>query len=348
MNELPKTLFVGRPVGALGWYRCALPAISLGCDWVGLKGDPPNFEVVTGNALQSGFSVDGYDVVVLQMPAGNAWVKTIREWQARGITVIYEIDDWLHGVRKVEHHRFRDDFTKEAVARFEAVMEVADGVICSTEWLAKRLRKHNPRTWVCRNAIDLRRYAYTRPPRENVTVGWAGGIGHLAAAKPWLLELAHVMRERDEVRFVSVGDMLASSFVKHFGPERAQVIPFLPFEVYPAALSHFDIALAPAGKGGFFQGKSDLRWLEASAARIPLVADPDVYPEIEHGVTGFHASTPAEMRAIVERLVKDPELRHRIGEQAYEYVAAHRSVPVGGAEWAAVLREVAGEQKLAA
>ena len=109
-------------------------------------------------------------------------------------------------------------------------------------------------------------------------------------------------------------------------------------------MTHFDVSLAPAGKGDYFKGKSDLRWLEAAALSLPCIADPDVYPEIEHGVTGFHATRPAEMGEILRELIADRELRERVGRQAQEYVAEHRTAQVAARSWAAVLREVAGAE----
>ena len=69
----------------------------------------------------------------------------------------------------------------------------------------------------------------------------------------------------------------------------------------------FDVAIAPSAENNQFRGKSDLRWLEASALGIPLVAHPDVYPDIEDGVTGVHASTPDEVEAALLRLIDDAE-----------------------------------------
>jgi glycosyltransferase involved in cell wall biosynthesis len=102
----------------------------------------------------------------------------------------------------------------------------------------------------------------------------------------------------------------------------------------------YDIALAPAGANTFYRGKSDLRWLEASAIGLPIIADPVVYPDIEHGVTGFHASTPAEMGEILRELVADEPLRKRVGAAAKQYVTEHRSAQVSAEQWVTVLREV--------
>ena len=350
-TQIPQTLFVGLESSGLNWYRCALPATALGLDWVGAGGVAPDLKVMTGTRPQGPLDVSGYEVVIVQLAAGPQWLAQIRAWQDQGITVLYEIDDWLHGVRKLEGHVFAKDFTKEAVQKFELCMRATDGIICSTQWLADKYRALNPNTYVCRNGIDLRRYAYTRPDRgEWVNIGWAGGSGHLAAARPWMQVVAAVMETRPKTRFVSIGEPFANAFAERFGPERALAVPFLPMDIYPAAMTHFDVALAPAGKNGFFKGKSDLRWLEASAIGVPTIADPFTYPEIEHGVTGFHAETQQEAEKALFRLIDDHELRRNVAAAAQEHVVANRSVVPAAQAWVPVLQHAAslGSERRAA
>jgi glycosyltransferase involved in cell wall biosynthesis len=344
MNEnLPRTLFVGRGNSAVCWYRCALPAMFLDQDWIGVAGDPPNVGILAGvgRATASFDDFFNYDVVVLQYQASPAWVKAVRQLQDAGIVVLFEVDDYARSVRKKRDHAVGQLFGQEFIKQFELVMRVCDGVICSTEYLARRYRSINPRTWVCENAIDLPRYRFTRPANDTVTIGWAGGTGHREAMEPWLPAVANVLAARPNTRFMTIGEPFAHRFVEQFGPERAIGLPSAPMETYPAAMASFDLALAPAGKSTFYQGKSDLRWLEASALGIPLVADPDVYPEIEDRVTGFHVDSPAEVEQRLLELVDDAELRTRVGKQAHEYVAAHRSMAVCAPAWAELLVEAA-------
>jgi glycosyltransferase involved in cell wall biosynthesis len=341
MSTLPRTIFLGISNGAVAWYRCALPATVLGCDWVGIVGEPtkPEFR---GGSVPGDFTfadVASYDVVVVQQVAGPEWLRAIRAWQDAGATVLYEVDDWLHGVRNVAHHSQAARLDRAGVQAHELCMRAADGIICSTDYLARRYASLNPRTWTCRNGIDLLRFAFTRPAREHVGIGWAGGTGHVTTTRPWIDQVAAVMRERADTRLISIGEPFANWYADEFGA-RALAIPFAAMELYPAAMCHFDIALAPAGKGDYFKGKSDLRWLEAAALSIPCIADPDVYPEIEHGVTGFHASTPAEMGQILRELVADRDLRERVGAAACAHVTEHRTVQVSAQSWAQVLRDV--------
>ena len=97
-------------------------------------------------------------------------------------------------------------------------MRVVDGIICSTAFIARRYRSFNPRTWECRNGIDLKRYEWPKPPREGVTIGWAGGVGHRQSLARWEPALRNVLRARPEARFVSVGHAAAAEFVEEFGP----------------------------------------------------------------------------------------------------------------------------------
>lgn len=340
--SLPRTLFVGRGSAAICWYRCALPATALGQDWVGLEGEGRLAKIRTGVTARP-FAYDDlfdYEVVVIQM-AEAGWTPTIRELQAGGATVLVEIDDYFQAVRKLRDHEGSDHWSRKRVEGLERVMRLADGVICSTDFLARRYRALNPVVRVCRNGIDLRRYAYERPARDGVTVGWAGGVGHREALGAWLPEIAGVMRRRPEVSFTTVGQPYGKALQAEFGTERVTAIPWGALESYPASMTAFDIALAPAGRSNLYRGKSDLRWLEAGALGIPCIADPSVYPDIEPGVTGLHAATPREAGAALERLVGNAELRAVIGAAAHAHVRDHRSAEVAARQWDAVLRELA-------
>jgi glycosyltransferase involved in cell wall biosynthesis len=343
MEPIPKTLFVGVGISVVSYYRCFLPAIALGADYTAAVGEPPDLKLFTGlgERVPSVSDLFDYDVVVLQQARGVGWLKLIRELQDAGVRVLYEIDDYIQSARKTKGHELKDLFDADLVARMEMVMRVTDGIICSTPYIARRYRKFNPRTWTCRNGIDLKRYDWPRPPRQGVTLGWAGGVGHSESLSRWEPAVRAVMRARPQTRFVSVGYRFGDVLAEEFGPERALAVRSAQIEVYPASMTLFDIAIAPSAENNLFRGKSDLRWLEASALKLPLVAHPDVYPEIEDGVTGMHARTPADVEQALLRLVDDAALRERIGQAAYDRVARERSITVVADEWRAVLSDVA-------
>lgn len=345
MSDLPRTLFAGRRPTAVTWYRCVLPAEFLGQDWLAVDDAGGALARKTGTpgvTFDPAAWAGRYDVVVLGQPRGRRWMPVIRALQAAGVKVVFEIDDHVHSVRKKRDHEFRDAFGKDALREYEQAMRACDAVICSTEWLGRRYRAFNPETYVCRNGLDLGRYALTRPARDGVTIGWAGATGHKDAIRPWLAAVADVMRARPQTRFLAVGQPWHRSLEAEFGSERATGIPFMALDNYPAAMTAMDIALAPAGKSNFFRGKSDLRFLEAGALGLATIADPDVYPTLDHGVSGLHADTPDDVRAHLLALVDDAGLRERLGANARAYVERERSMTVMARQWDATIRDVAG------
>jgi glycosyltransferase involved in cell wall biosynthesis len=333
----PRVLFIGVGASAVAWYRCFMPAMFLGADWIGVIGEPPKLRYVTG--LVGGKTAlpryEDYGVVVIQQPRGRGWLRLIKGLQSRGIRVIFEVDDYLHGIQRMKDHDFRDGFDKRALRSFEENMRVCDGLICSTDYIAMKYKGYASRVWVCENGIDTARYRLTRPERPTVNIGWAGGTGHIAAAVPWIKEVHRVLGERPDTCFISIGQNFADAFQAAYG-SRAISVPFTALETYPAAMTMFDVALGPADHGpgrSFFKGKSDLRWLEAGALGIPLIADPMVYPNITHGVDGFHATTPDEMREQLLHLVDNPTVRLEAGANAKAHVEEHRDMKVAVGAW---------------
>ena len=332
---------VGKATTVPCYYRIMLPAMRMGCDWVGVAGFPPKLHWLTGSVRGESMLPDllDYKVVVIQQPMGESWEKTIVALQENGVKVIFEVDDYLHGVQKLEGHDFASSYDDRALVLYEACMRKADGMIVSTEYLLKKYRKFNQNIFLCRNGIDLRRYALTKPERPTVNIGWAGATGHQKAVLPWLNLVGAVMDKRSEVTFISIGLRFADA-LRRFG-DRALSVPWAAIEQYPAAMTMFDIALAPGGGGSWYRGKSDLRWLEAGALGIPVIGRPSIYSEIEDGVTGFHATDPNAMVECLMPLVVDSGLRERVGLAAKEHIEQHRSIEQMVGQWEDAIRAVA-------
>lgn len=358
MVDKEDVLFVGLGQSAVAWYRCYLPASAMDADHVGLHGDPPNVRWATGLVRVPGEEIKqstipnfaDYKVVVLQQPKGRGWAEIIRALRDRGVRVIYEVDDYIHGIHKQQDHDFREGFGKKDLPEWELCMRMSDALVASTEYIARRYRKFNRRTFVCENAIDLKRYAVTRPERSTVNIGWSGATGHTLSMAPWLSAVARAMHRHDNVCFVSIGQDFATA-VESAAPDgrfagRTITVPFAAVEQYPAAMTLMDIALGPARHTQFYAGKSDLRWLEAGALGIPIIADPFVYGKIRDGYDGFHwapqvdKGADAYMDELLDDLIDDEALRTDVGGNARRLVQEQRSFPTAVDQWREVFEEV--------
>lgn len=333
---------VGIGTSAICFYRIMMPAMQMRCDWTGVGGYPPDLHWLTGSVKgdsQLPDLIDDYKVVVLQQPHGESWEKTIDAMQAAGKKVVFEVDDYLHGIQQLKDHDFAKSYDNRALTLYEICMRKCDAMIVSTEFLYEKYKKFNENIFLCRNGIDLRRYDLTKPERDTVNIGWAGATGHLRAMMPWLNQVGAVMAQKPEVCFISVGAPFADA-LRQFG-NRAIAIPWAAIEQYPSAMTMFDVALAPGGSGGWYRGKSDLRWLEAGALGIPIIARASVYPEIEDGVTGFKVNNHIEMVEHLMALLGDAGLRERVGLAAREHIREKRSIAVMARQWEDALRAIA-------
>lgn len=88
-------------------------------------------------------------------------------------------------------------------------------------------------------------------------------------------------------------------------------------------MSH--ITIAPLGPDLFNHFKSHVKYLEAGALRLPLVASPTVYQDyVIHDQTTLLARSPGEWGEHLEALVVDPQRRRQLGDAAWDHVMQWR------------------------
>lgn len=337
-------LFIGSGSSALSWYRCGQPSLTLGCDFAGVIGSPEDLRVVTSlkRGAMDAIDWDSYKIVVLQQVVGIPWLNHIRALQQKGIKVLYEIDDYVQGVRKVNRHSSAHKYTKKHCEHMELCMAACDGMIVTTEFLAQRYRKFNERIWICRNSIEGRRYQEFSPPSRgdgSLHIGWAGGEGHWDDVVAWMPAVERILDEFPRVRFGTIGKRVGQELPERLH-HRMFELPFVSIENYPGALCNFDIALAPSSRNDFFKGKSDLRWVECGALGIPVVADPWLYSDTQHGITAMHAATWNEAYVHMKTLIEDREVREYVARKARQEVFEKRTIEVMCDQWIKVFTEL--------
>lgn len=343
-----RALFVGLGGTRVAWYRCVLPAMYSDPmhDWAAMVGRPPHLQM-TASWIDKTTAVPDlfdYDVVVLQQVRGNKWLDAIKKMQSNGQKVLYETDDYVHGVKDVPDHEFKNAYQDRDLKEMRLCMRACDGMIVSTQHLADLYAGMARKIWVCENGLDLGRYRLTRPPRgtvngrESVTVLWQGATGHEKAVVPWVGAVGSVMSEVPHATFATVGkayaDLLASKF-----EGRTIVVPFAALETYTAAMMMGDVAIGPAGTTEWHRAKSQLRAMESMALGIPIVADPFYRETVEPHNGGLIAESISEARDLIRELVVNDDLREEISvaarKAAHENFGMHSRV----GQWTAALAD---------
>jgi glycosyltransferase involved in cell wall biosynthesis len=344
-----EVLFVGNGRSAVCWYRIAVPAMFLGCDWVGVN---ENFDM--GAGLVKGTTqtpnLDNYKVIIWQQPRSQHARALIKKLQEQGKKVIVECDDYLEGVRKSKDHDFKSEkaFSKRELEKWQATMITADGLIVSTPWLAKKYSQFNENIFICKNGLDLGRYDKSRAPHPGVNIGWAGATGHVMSFAPVLDALQRILEEFPYVNFISIGQQFASEFqARGIEQKRLVTIPWTSIELYPNAMTMFDIAIAPARETNWYRAKSQLRYYEAAAVGAATIGSGWLYDEILEGITGFKVDegNSEEWYQKMKILVSDHVLRNKMQRMARHVAREEFDMANRRHQWTGVLEHLANQLK---
>jgi glycosyltransferase involved in cell wall biosynthesis len=222
-------------------------------------------------------------------------------------------------------------------------MVESNAVITTTEYLAVEFRKYNATVKVIPNCIDFDVYDSMKShSNELVRLGWIGGATHGSDLKLIQDVLYKVLDkyERSEVYIVSCPP---PEWPKH---ERLHMVNrWVPIDKYPSFLKElsFDIGLCPLRDNAFNRGKSNLRYLEYSACKIPTIAS-DVEP-FRKDYKGPLANTDEEWFDHISKLIEDLDYRLQTGWNGYYHVKDNFNLDHIAVEYADFLKEQIGWQK---
>jgi glycosyltransferase involved in cell wall biosynthesis len=343
---------------ACGTYRCYLPALALQEGGLATS-EFLSHDFCPTSAAHGYPDLEGVDVVVFQRPGRAAMGAWMQECVRRGVPTLVELDDDLFNIpRHNAAHTFWE--FKETKRNFQYILTETDHVIVSTRPLAQAVEEKmgwasGQHTTVCYNHLhpavwgeEALKLVGPYQTSGAVVIGWQGSRTHDTDFKEVLPALAQILKERPEVLIRFFGCIPSS--VRGVIPEdRFQWSKGVEFTVYPVTMRYlnFDIGIAPVTDSRFNRAKSNLKWLEYSALKIPCVAS-KVYPygrSIQHGKTGFLAERQEEWYQALSALVESPELRAEMGQTAYQQVWekwGHRQ-HVGS--WASAFSKAVGDFK---
>ncbi len=235
--------------------------------------------------------------------------------------IIFDFDDaiWLprHGGNPILRFLHRESTVQKILRR-------AAAVIAGNNFLADYARQFSGNVTVIPSAVELARYRRG----TGTAVGWIGSRSTL----PYLRSLAPVFQQLGITpRVIAAG---TPDFPADFRPWQ--------METEVDELAQLGIGVAPLPDNPWERGKCAVKILQYMACGLPVVATPvDVQRElVRDGITGFHATTPAEWRDRLQQLLADAALRQRLGNAGREVVAQSYDLPVVAAQVAKVLLAV--------
>jgi glycosyltransferase involved in cell wall biosynthesis len=289
------------------------------------------------------------DIVFVQRVLSRELVKLLRR---AGRPVVFDLDDAVHYIRQSQYStalrpRSPRDVLRVAYrsaargSRFyssrkrllDAMIELAAVVVLGNEWLARELAVGDDRGIVVPTSVWVTSLPCKTHSRHSPTsVGWIGvrsNLYHLdGLARPFRALRA---------RFGSEIALTVVSNTPYDSPLPTRFVPW-SLESENDAVLGFDVGLMPLQNDPFSRGKCAFKAVLCMAHGVPVVASPvGANSElISHGENGFLASSASEWFEYLSTLVRDVDLRARLGQRARETIEAGYS-----AEHASVLIEAA-------
>ncbi len=258
---------------------------------------------------------------------------------------LMEIDDYIFSIppKNIASTVYKPgtELTKIMLAQ----MKSADGVICSTPYLAEMYRPINQNCHVIENSIDCTLWPRSKSKNKwSPTIGWMGGGTHDDDHEMVADAVGEVLRLEKNVKFAYICGKEVPSFFKGI-PRLKWAFKFSDINTYPGVIAKqgFDIGIAPLVDNNFNRGKSNLRWLEYSALGIPTVASPLPHfkESIRHGKTGFLADSHKEWVEMLRSLINAPAVRANVGVAARLEVKDKWSPKKMGQKYLTLLRRIA-------
>jgi len=262
------------------------------------------------------------------MPALAEWLLV-----KVGIRYIVDYDDALFH----RYDRHRSWLIRSLLGRkIDSVMRHAALVVAGNDYLAERARAAKARrVEIVPTVVDLTRYvALQSDNNHTLVIGWIGS----PATSCYLSAIASVyesLTKRFDLRFVAVG-------------VSEEEVRGLPIEVWHwsektevQSIQAFDIGIMPLEDSPWECGKCGYKLIQYMACGLPVVASPVGVNRqiIEHGSNGFLAQDVHEWVQALDRLLKDQDLRRRMGAKGRERVEAWYSLQVQAPRLEGLMRE---------
>ncbi len=287
-------------------------------------------------------------IILCRVPANFEVLRLLHYARNLEIPVLYDIDDLIfdeaHFPASLESYAGMIDRQLHVHLAldnpsFQVVISACSGVITSTKSLAEQARhfaSDDSPIWIYPNligdelAVSSHVFSKTRfdknsvkDSKKNERIQLFYGSGTKAHKQLFYELLApvltQILKKYEQVNISLIGYFELPESLKPF-EDRISIEAFIDdYSSYLYQLCGADINLAILEEGTATDCKSEIKWLEAAAFKVPSVVSPTkTYCYLlRHGEEVLFAKTHDEWVSALSSLIEDLELRQRIGQTAY-------------------------------
>ncbi len=288
------------------------------------------------------FFFNKFDIVYIFMwgtPFGSSLYERIVRLLSK--EVIYDIEDNV----MMEQQNSMNPIVQflRGSGKVNYLIEASDHVITSSPFLcehAKKINILNQATYISSSIdtnrfVPLNRYSNNEP----VVLGWTGTFSskeYLELLEPILIELTTIA----EFKLRIIGN-----FEYSLPGVNTEVIQWSK-ENEVIDLQGIDIGLYPLPQNDWVLGKSGLKAIQYMAFGLPTVATnigttSRIIRDMDNGIL---VKEDDEWIKSLEMLIKNPDIRKKLGENARKTVIENYSTDVVGSQYLAILNSLIGDK----
>ncbi|MGF6724942.1 glycosyltransferase involved in cell wall biosynthesis [Paraburkholderia sp. GAS41] len=289
--------------------------------------------------------------IFYRVPGYPQVLELIENAKTLGVKTFWEVDDLIFDIQKYLANTNLQHLTPElrqlvlsGVPLYLSALKACDAGIASTVGIAKAMHDVGVKeTHVIENGFDVETLSLADtlnvendsvqakiPAGTSETVRIVYGSGSKAhdadflEAAPGLLA---ALKQHPHVELHIAGELTLPA---DFASVERQVFrePASTYPQYMRWLSQGDINIAPMENTEFNDAKSNIKYLEAAALKLPSVCSPRAAfaTAITDGVDGYLADNATEWTAKLSSLIEDSTLRREMGNTARDHALAHYSM----------------------
>ena len=264
-----------------------------------------------------------FDVIIFSRWLGAKHYDVLKKIADSGTPYVVDIDDyWVLPKYNPAYPAYRSGI-KQAV---KDAINYADAVITTTPALASQIREINENVIIASNCLDYTHKQWEAVPMERtdkVKVGWIGGVTHEEDLKLIVDQIKGL-----DIEFYICGytpgdiwNRIAKSM------PNAKIVEGTSVFEYGEVYRHFDIVIAPLQDTKFNNCKSELKIIEASAYKKPIICSA-VFPYRYHQANnGVLLVTQNDWRTAIQKLVDaGHSVRQSMGLSNYDYCQKHHNL----------------------
>ena len=344
-----RVYYIGNNYDGCYYVRCLLPMRANG--WSGERTTTRERAVNPQQLFQEAMASD---VIVFHRPDVPAKVKIIPLLRQAGKVVIFDNDDTylLNSGNPTRMLSLNDEQVLNSMnANLYQNVTNCNAVTTTTDFLRNEYLQFNPNVYVLPNMVDPDDW---EEPMVNtsgkIRIGFVGSVAH---NRDYLevKNLLDILAKRKDVEIVLFA-------IPKVDPQTARIRAVLSEEIdfwnqYPHEWQHtvkhynynhtlnrlkLDMMLIPRHESYFNKCKSNLKFLEASMLKIPVIASSfsdgnSPYDKDFKNDVGILCSNEKEWIKETLALIDSPDRRKQLGENAYNYVLENYNIETKGHLW---------------